>query len=60
MQTPRPDHFTYPPHGNALGGYSAKKARQGEIILKKPWMRAVFIGGLAGAFALGLALTLYA
>jgi hypothetical protein len=54
MQTPRPDHFTYP------HGYPAEKARQGEIILKKPWMRAVFIGGLAAAFALGLALSLSA
>jgi len=36
--TPRPDRFTYPDG----------KARQGEIILKKPWLRAVFIGGLVG------------
>ncbi|GAB2178875.1 hypothetical protein [Dongia sp. agr-C8] len=52
MQTPRPDHFTYP-HGSP-----ADKAGQGEIVLRKPWMRAVFISGLVGAFALGLALTL--
>jgi hypothetical protein len=52
MQTPRPDHFTYPQ------GYPADRARQGEIVLKKPWMRVVFIAGLAGAFALGLFLTL--
>ena len=44
MQTPRPDHFTYP-HGTPSD--------------KAPlWMRAVFAAGLVGAFALGLALTL--
>ena len=61
MQTPRPDLFTYPPHGESHGepaGYPADKARQGQIILKKPWMRAVFVTGLVGAFALGLALSL--
>lgn len=63
MQTPRPDRFTYPLHGDPTGGdpthgYSADKARQGEIVLKKPWMRTVFVGGLIGAFALGLALSL--
>jgi len=26
--------------------YSAEKARQGEIILRKPWQRIVFIVGL--------------
>jgi hypothetical protein len=45
MQTPRPDHFTYP-----HGGYPADKVR--------PWMRAVFIAGLVGAFALSLVVTL--
>ena len=44
MQTPRPDHFSYP-HGYP----TADKAR--------PWMRVVFIAGLVGAFTLGLALT---
>ena len=34
------------------GGYPAEKARQGEIILKRPWQRAVFIGGLAAAVLL--------
>jgi hypothetical protein len=57
MQTPRPDHFSYP------HGYPADKARPGgprgdEIVLKKPWMRAVFVAGLVGAFTLGLVLTL--
>jgi len=44
MQTPRPDHFSYP------HGYPADKAR--------PWTRAAFVAGLVGAFALGLFLTL--
>ena len=44
MQTPRPDHFTYP------HGHPADKAT--------PWMRGVFIAALVGAFTLGLALTL--
>jgi hypothetical protein len=44
MQTPRPDHFSYP------HGYPEHKTR--------PWMRAVFVAALAGAFALGLVLTL--
>lgn len=59
MQTPRPDRFTYPPHGDSPDdGYPADKARQGEIILKRPWMRAVFLGGLVGVVALGFALSL--
>lgn len=53
MQTPRPDLFTYPPHG-----YPAEKARQGEIILKRSWIRAVFIGGVVGVVILGFALSL--
>jgi hypothetical protein len=38
------------------GSYPAEKARQGEIILRKPWMRVVFIAGLVGCvlFALGI------
>jgi hypothetical protein len=34
--------------------YSAQDVRQGEIILKRPWQRAVFIFGLAGAVLLAL------
>ena len=34
--------------------YSAEDVRQGEIILKRPWQRAVFILGLAGAVLLAL------
>jgi hypothetical protein len=58
MQTPRPDLYTYPTHG-----YPAEKTRRvdstgGEFILKKSWMRALFIGGLVGVVALGFALSL--
>jgi len=46
MMTPRPDRFTYP----------AESARGGQIVLTKPWMRAVFVGGLVGCFALAVML----
>jgi hypothetical protein len=36
--------------------YPAEKARGGEIILRTPLRRAVFIGGLVGAVVLGLLL----
>lgn len=36
--------------------YPAEKARGGTIILRRPWQRAVFIGGLAGVFVLILVL----
>src|SRR5437660_6997896 len=39
------DHRTPPP-------YPAEKARGGEIILRTPLRRAIFIGGLAGAVVL--------
>jgi hypothetical protein len=39
---------------NPASPYPAEKASQGEIILKQPWQRAVFIGGLAGAILLPL------
>jgi hypothetical protein len=48
MMTPRPDRFTYP----------ARKARGGEIILKRPWMRAIFIGGLVGIVLVAIAVSL--
>jgi hypothetical protein len=47
MQTPRPDRFTYP------HGYPADPARQGEIVVRKSWMIAVFAIGLIGAVLLG-------
>jgi len=37
-----------------LSPYPAEKARGGEIILRTPLRRAIFIGGLAGAVCLGL------
>jgi hypothetical protein len=36
--------------------YPAEKARGGEIILRTPLRRAIFIGGLADAVVLGLLL----
>ena len=50
MMTPRPDRFTYP----------ADRARGGRIVLAKPWMRLVFIGGLVGCAALVLLLAVAA
>jgi hypothetical protein len=41
-----------------LRSYPADKARGGEIILRKPWQRAVFMAGLAGSILLLLALDL--
>jgi hypothetical protein len=32
--------------------YPAEKARQGEIILRKPWQRATFLAGLILPFVL--------
>lgn len=32
--------------------YPAEKARQGEIVLRRPWQRIVFIAGLVGAVLL--------
>jgi hypothetical protein len=39
--------------------YSAEKARGGEIILRRPWQRAVFIAGLAIPLILLLILLIY-
>lgn len=32
--------------------YPANKARQGDIVLRRPWQRAVFIAGLAAGVVL--------
>jgi hypothetical protein len=40
--------------------YPAEKARGGEIILRKPWQRRVFIAGLIGAVVLAVLLTILA
>jgi hypothetical protein len=39
-----------------LSHYPAEKASGGEIILRKPWQKAVFMAGLAGSILLLLAL----
>jgi hypothetical protein len=39
--------------------YPAEKARGGEIILRTPLRRAIFIGGLIGAVVVGLLLMLW-
>jgi hypothetical protein len=41
-----------------LRSYPADKARGAEIVLRKPWQRAVFMAGLAGSILLLLALDL--
>jgi hypothetical protein len=38
--------------------YPAEKARQGVIVLRKPWQRAVFAAGLIGVVLLAIFLTL--
>jgi hypothetical protein len=40
-----------PPHREAEP-YPAEKARQGEIVLRRPWQRAVFIGALVACVLL--------
>lgn len=36
--------------------YSGEKVRGGDIVLRKPWERGVFIAGLVGAVIVGLVL----
>jgi hypothetical protein len=38
--------------------YPGEKARGGEVILRRPWERYVFIGGLVGMVVVGAALAL--
>jgi hypothetical protein len=38
--------------------YPAEKARQGVIILRKPWQRWIFIAGLMGCALLALLLSI--
>ena len=40
--------------------YPATKARQGEIVLRKRWQRAVFIGGLAACVLLTVVVWIWA
>ena len=39
---------------------SAEEARQGEIILRKPWQRVVFVSGLIGCAFVPLVLYAFA
>jgi hypothetical protein len=43
-------------HRNEASAYPGQKARQGEIILRTPLQRAIFVGGLAGIVVLVLVL----
>lgn len=38
---------------------SGRRARQGEIVLRTPTMRAIFIAGLIGAAVIAIAIRLY-
>jgi hypothetical protein len=43
-----------PPSRGEAPPYPAEKARGGEIILRSPLRRVIFIAGLVGVFALAL------
>lgn len=49
-----------PPAKNQPQPYPAEKARGGEIILRTPQRRIIFIAGLAGAVLLAVVLTVFA
>jgi hypothetical protein len=38
--------------------YSGRDVRQGDVVLRKPWERAVFVAGLVGAVVLALVILL--
>jgi hypothetical protein len=38
--------------------YSGRDVRQGDIVLRKPWERGVFVAGLVGAVVLALVIVL--
>lgn len=61
---PAPPREHKPPRNmtpvQSLEPYPADKARGGEIILRQPWQRWVFIGGLVGIFVLLVVLRLIA
>ncbi|MGK2922936.1 MAG: hypothetical protein ACSLE4_09145 [Methyloceanibacter sp.] len=44
---------------DAARGLSRRKARQGEIILKTKWSRAIFFAGLFGGIVLMAAVAIY-
>jgi hypothetical protein len=47
-------------HSDGPRTYPGEWARQGEIILRKPWMRVVFIAGLVGCILLVLGIRIAA
>ncbi len=51
---------TAPPANNGPQPYPAEKARGGEIILRTPQRRIIFIAGLAGAVLLAVVLGVFA
>jgi hypothetical protein len=38
--------------------YSGRDVRQGDVVLRRPWERAVFVAGLVGAVVLALLIVL--
>jgi hypothetical protein len=42
------------PHGRRV--FRGEDVRQGEIILKRPWQRGIFIAGLVGVVVIALLL----
>ena len=49
-----------PEHSKGPRTYPGDKARQGDIVLRKPWMRVVFIAGLVGCVILVLVIRIVA
>ena len=47
-------------HSDGPRTYPGECARQGEIILRKPWMRVVFMAGLVGCVLLVLVIRIIA
>ena len=46
-----PEHVTGPV-------YSGRDVRQGDIVLRKPWERGIFVAGLFGAVVLAIVIVL--
>ena len=46
------------PEQEARPVYTARDVRQGDIVLRKPWERGVFVAGLVGAIVLAFVLVL--
>jgi hypothetical protein len=51
------DQAHFPKRDQTARTLSAQDARQGQIILQRPWQRVLFIIGLAGGALLALILT---